>query len=70
MLLLNGIGNIFIFSSKLLIDMFLDKTLRLEVDGSKETVIDFSFFKALYIEYNPILAPISQKIIFSFKLER
>jgi len=42
--------------------MFLLKTLKLDVDGSNEIVVEFLFFKALYIEYKPIFAPISQNI--------
>ena len=39
--------NKLIFFSKLLIDMFLDNTLKFELEGSKTIVVEFGFFKAL-----------------------
>ena len=49
-----------------MIDIFLDNTLKFELEGSKTIVKEFGFFKALYIEYKPIFPPMSQKIKFSF----
>ena len=46
--------------SKLLIDIFLVNTLKFELEGSKAIVVEFLFFKELYIEYKPMFAPISQ----------
>ena len=65
-LLVNGIDTTLIFFSKLFIDIFLVNTLKLELEGSNAIVVDLGFFKELYNEYKPILAPISQKIKFSF----
>ena len=36
-----------IFFSKLLIDIFLVKTLKFELEGSKAIVVEFGFFKEL-----------------------
>ena len=42
-------------------DIFLVNTLKLLVEGSKETTSTFLCLKAVYIEYKPIFEPISQK---------
>ena len=51
---------------RLLIEIFLLKTLKLLVEGSKLIISKSSCTLAAYKEYNPMFAPISQKTVLFF----
>ena len=64
LILFRGFGKILTLFWKLLVDILVAKPLRLLIEGSNEmTSILFVWMEQLYIVYNPMFAPISQKII-------